>query len=68
MKINSSILTLLFLFLFAIVIASCESSDIEDEVALDEKQLNEILEKNNAETYLVDKDSDRPGNQGGSGN
>ncbi len=66
MKINSVILNLLFLFLFTLILASCTSTDIEEEVALEELE-NERLEIINAtETYLIDKDTaERPGNQGG---
>ncbi|WP_281989697.1 hypothetical protein [Aquimarina aggregata] len=59
-------MNLLFLFLFTLILASCTSTDIEEEVALEELE-NERLEIINAtETYLIDKDTaERPGNQGG---
>ncbi len=67
MKTKSTFLKLLFLFLFTIILVNCASPDIKDEVALEEKNENELLEKNeNLKTYLIDKEtSDRPGNQGG---
>lgn len=66
MKINSALLNILFLFLFTIIMVSCTSPEIEDEVSL-EKENDEFVQKNSDGTVsLVDKEnSDRPGSQGG---
>ncbi len=65
MKTNLSIMKFLFIFLFTVLLASCTSQDVEDEIAFDENENNELSDTNNFETFLLDKTkSDRPGNQG----
>ncbi|WP_234859117.1 hypothetical protein [Aquimarina aquimarini] len=66
MKTNFEILKFLFLFLFTLLLASCTSTEIGEEVSLEVKDKNELSKeiiKN--KTYLIDKGtSERPGNQG----
>ena len=64
MKTNLPIMKFLFIFLFTVLLASCTSQDVEEEIAFDENENNELSETNDFEIFLVDKSDNRPGEQG----
>lgn len=66
MKTKSIFLKFLFLFLTTIILASCTSSELEEEAGIEVTEKNIGIDQEiNKSIYLIDKEtSDRPGSQG----